>query len=249
VTRPIVHPLAGKVRVQVHRAMPELPAALDAEVERLWQLASARMARGRAGPLFNGRVISAERITPALITGHLTEFRRVVAQYEQPALFGELGLRPLAVSGVLCCTDGVVIGRRNMDAVILPGMWQLPPAGSVDASVVAEDGSVDLQQQLRLELQEELGLPPDCIDAPRTLCVAEHPVTRVSSVGMQIRTTLDAGAVLAAHRTGGNAEYAPLKVVPWAELPRFIAQLGDRLVPSALPFLVRAGLLPGGNSI
>lgn len=240
----VEHALAPAVRARITGEMPSLPPALDVAVERLWQQACARMARGGAGRLFNGRVFTADRITPELITGHLTEFRRVVAQFEQPALFGELGLRPLAVCGVLCCADGLVVGRRHVDAIYQAGLWQLPPAGSVDGSAVQPDGTVDLQRQLRLELREELGLPPDSVGPAEVLCVAEHPATHVSDLGMKLHTALPGEAVLAAHASAGNAEYDPLRVVPYADLPRFIAALDAALVPSARVFLNHAGLLP-----
>lgn len=243
----LVHELAASVRARVTAPMPALPPALDATVERLWQDACARMARGNAGRLFNGRVFSVDHIAATLITGHLTEFRRVVAQFEQPALFAELGLRPLAVCGVLCCADGVVLGRRHVDAIHQAGQWQMPPAGSVDTSAVATDGTVDLHHQLLLELQEELGLPPDSVGAPRPLCVAEHAESHVSDVGLMLRTKLNGDAVLAAHAAAGNREYDPLRVVPFADLPRFVAELGDALVPSSLAFLMRAGLLAGAQ--
>ncbi len=239
----LLHPITTDVRARTVRAMPPLSPALDATVEALWQQASARMARGRAGRLFNGRVFSADTITPTLITGHLTEFRRVVAQFEQPALFARLCLRPLAVCGVLCCADGVLFGRRHVDAIYQAGMWQLPPAGSVDGSAVRDDGSVDLHHQLHLELQEELGLPPDSVDQPQPLCVVEHPATHVSDLGMALRTALPGDAVLAAHATAGNGEYDPLRVVPLGDLPQFVARCADELVPSARAFLTRAGLL------
>jgi hypothetical protein len=111
-----VHEVAADVVARVERAMPTLPSAVDLEVERLWQAARQRVAAGGAGRLFNGRVFSADAITPDLITGHLTEFRRIVAQMERPELFAELGLRPLAVCGVLRCANGVGGGipRRSI---------------------------------------------------------------------------------------------------------------------------------------
>ena len=95
---------------------------------------------------------------PRLVTGHLTEYRRVVAQMERPELFAELGVRSFAVCGVLRCAGGVVVGRRHRAANYQAGMWQLAPAGSVDAGAVGEDGAVDLRRQLFGELREELGL-------------------------------------------------------------------------------------------
>ena len=238
----VVHEVAPDVVVRVERAMPELPSAVDREVERLWQAASRRVADGGAGRMFNGLVFSADTIAPHLISGHLTEYRRVVAQMERPALFAELGVRSFAVCGVLRCAGGVVVGRRHRAAIYQAGMWQLPPAGSVDAAAVAADGTADLRRQLLRELHEELGLASDAVGEPRPLCVVEHPGSHVSDLGMALVTKLSAKAVLAAHRTHGNGEYEQMRVVAEARLPAFLAEVGEVLVPPAREFLIRAGL-------
>jgi hypothetical protein len=211
-------------------------------VERLWQAACHRVAAAGGGRLFNGRVFSADSISPHLVIGHLTEFRRIVAQMEQPKLFAALGVRPLAVCGVLRCANGVVVGRRHHAAIYQAGMWQLPPAGSVDAGTVDAGGIVDLSRQLLSELREELGLCPHTVDEPRPLCIVEHPGSHVSDLGLALVTNLTAEEVLAAHRADGNAEYDMLLVVPEVRLAAFLVEAGEALVPSARAFLIRAGL-------
>ncbi len=238
----VVHEVSADVEVRIGRAMPGLSPDTELAVERLWQAASRRVAAGGAGRLFNGRVFSADTITPHLVTGHLTEFRRIVAQMERPELFADLGVRPLAVCGVLRCAGGVVVGRRHRAAIYQAGMWQLPPAGSVDAGAVDDDGAADLRRQLLNELQEELGLFSDTVGEPRPLCIVEHPGSHVSDLGLALSTNLTAEAVLAAHRIGGNAEYHELLVVPEARLAAFLAEAGETLVPPAREFLIRAGL-------
>ena len=114
--------------------MPPLPARLDAAVERHWTAACAE------APLFNGRIFSADAITADEITGHWSEYRRTVAQMRDPALVAAIGVRNLAVCGVLCGPDGVAIGRRNPAAAYQAGLWQMPPAGSVDHGA-AEPGA------------------------------------------------------------------------------------------------------------
>ncbi len=240
----VVHELDPAVRVRIVRPMPALDASLDAAVEALWRTAARRVAEGGAGTLFNGQVFSADRITPGEITGHVTEFRRIVAQMERPELFAALGLRPLAVCGVLRCADGVPFGRRHPAAIYQPGLWQLPPAGSVDPSAVAADGTVDLCAQVLTELTEELGIPPDQVGPPRPLCVVEHPASHVSDVGIAMETALTGAQVLHAHRAHANTEYDPLVIVPFAGLADFVSRAGDRLVPPARVFLARAALLP-----
>jgi hypothetical protein len=239
----VVHPIRPDVEVRITRPMPPLRAALEARIDTLWAAASVRVAAGGAGRLFNGRVFSIDSIAPDRITGHLTEYRRLVAQVEDHALFGELGIRSLAACGVLICSGGVVIGRRPPAAIYQPGMWQLCPAGSVDGGAARADGTMDYRTQLQTELQEELGIDPEVLGAITPLCVVEHAGSHVSDLGMAVRTTLAADEIQAAHRNSGNGEYDPLRIIPVAELPEFIAWAGDTLVPPAPVFLARAGLL------
>jgi len=238
-----LHDLGDDLVVRVTRPMPDLSAPLDATVETLWRAAAARVAAGGAGTLFNGRVFSADRISPTEITGHITEFRRIVAQMEDPALFQDLGLRPLSVCGVLRCADGVPVGRRHPAAIYQPGMWQLPPAGSVDPSAIDADGRVDLRAQVLRELEEELGIAETHIDLVRPLCAVEHPGSHVTDIGILLTTHLTGAQVLDAHRTRGNTEYDPLLCIPFADLSHFVARTGADLVPPATAFLSRAGLL------
>jgi hypothetical protein len=240
----IVHPVDQDVVVRITREMPPLSAALEERVAALWVRAVARVAANGAGQLFNGRVFSIDTIAPNVITGHLTEYRRMVAQAQDHALFAELGVRSLSACGVLRCPDGMVIGRRLAGAVYQPGMWQLCPAGSVDAGARRPDGTMDFRGQLLTELREELGLDPDVASDVTPLCVVEHPGSHVSDFGMTVGTTLHADAILRAHRDRGNGEYDPLRIVPLADLPAFINWAGASLVPPAPLFLKRTGLLP-----
>ena len=244
----IAHDIPPDIDIRVMRQMPALPADLEAHIDVLWARASARVEAGGAGKLFNGRIVSIDAIEPGRIACHLTEYRRHVAQSEDTALFSELGIRSLSACGVLRCADGIAIGRRPPGAVYQPGMWQLCPAGSVDAGVVGEGGVVDCHAQLLLELHEELGLAPDQVGPVTTLCLVEHPGSHVCDLAMTVTTALGAGAVLAAHKAHGNGEYDPLRIVPIAELPAFIERAGAALVPPAPMFLARAGLLPQGFS-
>jgi hypothetical protein len=238
-----VHDVAPDLRVRVVRPMPPLPAALEAEVDRLWHAAQARL----GGVLFNGRVFSADVISPSLVCGHWTEYRRIVAQMERHDLHAVLGVRPLAVGGVIMGPDGVVFGRRPVGAVYQPGQWQLPPAGSVDDGAARARGEVDLVHQLLVEMHEELGMTADMVRDPRPLCMVEHAANGVGShvldLGIAVDTDLTAAEIRACHARGGNAEYLPLEVVPVQGLAAFVSSRLSTITAQAPVFLARTGLL------
>jgi hypothetical protein len=234
-----VHPISPRLRVQVVRPMAPLPAWLERRVEVLW--AEAQAATG--GVLFNGRVFSADLITPELICGHWSEYRRSVAQMRDPALHAVLGVRSLAVGGVVVGPDGVVFGRRPARAVYQPGEWQLPPAGSVDQTAARAEGMVDVRAQLLTELGEELGMGAESVRDLRPLCIVEHAGSRVLDLGIAVRTDLTAAEIRACHAAGGNGEYGSLEVVALADLPKFLTEAGTLLNLQAPTFLRRAGVL------
>ncbi len=234
-----VHEVAGAVAIRVVRDMPELPAAIEAEVAALWDAAQRRA----GGRLFNGRVFSADLITPVRIDGHWTEFRRSVAQMQRPALFAALGVRSLAINGVIAGTDFVVFGRRPDDAVYQPGEWQLPPAGSIDPSAEDAAGRIDPLRQVHAELAEELGMPADSVAGARALAIVEHPGSHVCDLGMALRTDWTEAAIRAAHAGHGNGEYTALEMVPHAGLTAFLARHAGRVTGQAPAFLARAGVL------
>jgi hypothetical protein len=197
-------------------------------VERLWQAA-----RREHPQIFNGQVFTADEITPEVIRGHWTEFRRTLAQICRPELYDDLGVHPLAVNGVIRCGEGVLIGRRNSSAVYCAGNWQLAPAGSIDQGAARPDGSIDFERQVLEELQEELGLSPNLIVGLTPLCLVEHPETHVTDFGIEMRTSVSADTLLAAHAASGNQEYEDMRVLPIAS----ILSLGDDLLATVPVFL------------
>jgi hypothetical protein len=232
-----IHEIAPSLEVRADRAAPPLAPALEAEIDRLWAAAQERM----AGRLFNGRVFSADRITPTRVSGHWTEFRRIVAQMDRPQLFAALGVRPLAVNGVILGPDGLLFARRPPGAVYQPGLWQLPPAGSVDDGAARPDGTVDVLTALYAELGEELGLPREAVRDPRPLVIVEHGGSHVLDLGIALTTELTAAALRAAHRHADD-EYAALDLVRPAELAGFLARADGALAPQVLVFLARIGM-------
>ena len=217
--------LRAEVSLAVDGAMPELPPDLEQQVASIWAVE-----RALRPDLFNGRVFCADRIAPDRIAGHWTEYRRVLAQMRRPALFDRLGIRALAVNGLIECPDGLVLGRRQAGAVYLPGFWQAPPAGNVEARGAA---TIDLAGQLLAELHEELGLQPAEVRDMRAVAAIEHAGTHVVDVGFLLRTPLSFTAMEARRMLAGNAEYDALRVVAPHDVPRLLAGDEPMLLPSA----------------
>lgn len=209
--------------------MPALSAALDAVVERHWRAACT----GRR--LFNGRVFSADAFSPTEIVGHWTEYRRVMAQVADHGLAETLRVQSLAVCGVVIGPDGVVLGRREAASAYQPGLWQCPPAGSVDASA-AVPGGADWRRALLGELREELGLGAADIGPMRPLGLVLHP-SGVLDMGVLLPTTLDTAAILERHRACDDQEYDRLMVVPPEAAARRVAEAGGTLSPASAAFL------------
>ena len=234
-----IHDIDRDLRVKATREMPELDRDLDLGVERLWLQARARLGER----LFNGRVFCAEEIGPDLITGHWTEYRRLIAQFERPELFERLRLRSLAVNGLVIGPDGVVFGRRPERAIYQAGLWQLAPAGSVDPGATAPDGSIDVIRQGAAELREELGISFDAIDDAEPFALVEHAVSHVCDLGIVMRTSLRAADILAAHRHDNDGEYGVLRIVAQADIEVFAAEIGNSMARQSRLFLHRLGWL------
>ena len=206
--------------------MVELPPDLERRVASLWTAE-----RAERQELFNGRVFCADRVTPDRIVGHWTEYRRVLAQMRHPELFDRLRIRALAVNGLIECADGLVLGRRQAGAVYLPGFWQAPPAGNVEA----RNGSatIDLTGQLLAELDEELGLQPAEVEDVRAVAAIEHASTHVVDVGCLLRTTLSFADIEARRLAVGNGEYDALRVVAPGDVAWTLSGHEPMLLPSA----------------
>jgi hypothetical protein len=235
-------PVAADIGVALLPGTPAVPDGLEPAIEAAWATAQARA----GGRLFNGRVFSVTEFAPDRIAGQLVEYRLVVAAYANPHLAAALRLRPLSVCGVLRMPDGILFGRRQPGATYEAGLWQTPPAGSVDAGAVQE-GRVDAAGQVRTELAEEIGLDWDRITGCRAVTLVAHAATGVHDLAYLLDTPAAFAEVAARHAASGCDEYTELRAVPEPALARFVAAEASRMVPAAPLFLQAIGLLPGGG--
>ncbi len=151
---------AGCPRVQEmpHESL-NLDASILVEVDKLWAEAQAEQGAG----LSNGMIFSVSNIAGELITGRFVEYKYFAAARRSPPLSSVLQVRPLAVTGLSRCDDGVILGRRSARVTQDQGLWEFVPSGGIDHSSRHPDGSIDIVHQIEQELHEETGLAPALI--------------------------------------------------------------------------------------
>jgi hypothetical protein len=231
-------PVSPQLVVELEETSPPLPAELLPAVEAAWTAAQRRA----GGRLFNGSIFSVTELRAERIRGHFTEYRLAVAGYRDAEMADRLRIRQLSVCGVLKLRDGVVFGLRNGRAAYEPGCWQMPPAGAVDPS--ARRGAfVSFEEQARTELAEEIGLGWDRVTAFRPLTVVVHPHSRVHDLGVLIEADCDFEELQQIYIANGSDEYTSLRLVPPAELPEFLVEQAERVVPAAAFYLAAVGLV------
>ncbi|MEO0387831.1 MAG: hypothetical protein AAF281_09920 [Pseudomonadota bacterium] len=192
-----------------------LPPALARAVDRHWQQATA------AAPLWDGPLYTLIDATPARLLIRRAAYRHLIA-----ARAGvRLGLRPLAVTGLLFCPDGLVLGRRSDRVAADPRVWEPVPAGGL--------ARPDPVEQIFEELTEELGLSPSDIGAPSALGLVT--ARGVSDVVFRLETTLAAGRIEAAFQALTAPEHDAVEIVARRALPAFLAE--RPCLPALAPML------------
>jgi len=219
--------LSPDIAVTCHEPPTVTDPVLEQGIEAIWQ-----ETRQKHPGLYNGRVFCLSDLTENTLPGFWCEYRWVLAQMRSPELAAQLRLRSLAVTALLICPEGVVLGRRNPKSLYLPGYWQGVPAGSVEAR--PGDETIDLKAQLLAELEEEIGLR-EAVSISGPFLACEHDTTHIVDLGFAIRTSLGFAAIETAWRARANDEYDALECHPWHE----IAPLTSRVLPTTRALLER----------
>lgn len=218
----------------VHR--PDQPLRLDMtgplspaptvqqRVDALWDLAKADRPH-----LFDGPVATVLEIDGPRLVLACARYRHVVAARQEPGIARALNLRPLAVSGLLVCRDGVVFARRGGAVTQGPGRWELAPSGGLEPT--ATGAAPDVARQILIELQEELGIAPDQAQVQAPLGLIDNDDGGVVDIVVPLTTPLDAAAIIHAHQ-GHLGEYDAVQIA--ADPTAFRAQHPMMLEESAM---------------
>jgi hypothetical protein len=224
-----VTPLGPAITIEI-LAPFRAPEALERRIDEIWAAERER----RAGALSNGPVYSLDAAIAGRLRIRRAEYRHVIAQRCAPELV-DLGLRlrPLAVTGVLFCTDGVALGRRGGQVAADASLWEPAPAGGLSQP--------DPARQIFEELREEVGLEQAQIDACDICGLVEDHRSGVVDIVFRLIASVRTEEIQAAHGTRATNEYSELAVVPRAEISNFLAANENSLLPALRPMLALAG--------
>jgi hypothetical protein len=225
--------------ITVKNNREEPTGTLSKEVQAIWEAEQAH----RGKDLFNDLLFSVQDFSEKHIVGQFVEYRLLIAQRIKPELYEFLRIRPLAVSGILHCSSGIVFGQRHASMTQDAGLWELVPSGGVSCSSgVKEKGCIDINQQLLQELYEETGMTGSQVSSTSPFCLVEDLKTHVIDIGIKIVTSSSADKIYQNHELCNNKEYVDLKTISIPDISTFLTQEKENIVEVSRILLQELGL-------
>ncbi|MEG3637835.1 NUDIX hydrolase [Magnetococcus sp. PR-3] len=232
------HAFSHPPKVELAAAPYLCPAAIQVKVDQVWQ--TQRQQRGEA--LTDGPLYHLAEISPQQLLIQPSRYRYYVARLHNPHWAEQgLSIQPLAVTALLHCQDGIILGQRSEHVITNPLHWELAPAGGVNQP--------DPQGALYEELREELGLQAEQCHASTLLGLVGNRENGVHDLLYKLSTNLNAQAIMQSQQQRGTQEYQQLACLPPDQLPSFLKKHRHHVVPELIPMLTLAQLLPPSFSL
>lgn len=209
-----------------------LTAHLVSSVDEIW----AAEKKERGDHLTDGVIFELAEFDPDRLLIMPSQYRFVLARRRKPELETHgVAIRPLAVTGILTCADGVVLGRRGPRVASDAGLWEPAVAGGM-----SQENPIS---QVFEELEEELGLSAADIVSHNVCGLVEDVASGVFDIVFRLQTALSGKEIRTAFTLRGSDEYDDLAIVELPLLSAFIEDNKDDLIPALRPMLQLAGLL------
>jgi len=209
---------SANFQIIIDSIAPTLPEELIDQIENIWIAQQNK----KGNKLYNNYIISAVSVTKECIHCCLVEYKFFIAQHTQPNLYKFLKVRPVAVSGLLICDDGVVFGRRNKSTTQDAGLLELVPSGGIEYNQKLDSINVDYIGQILIELNEETGIDRKSIINIYPYCFIEDELSHVIDIGIAIETNLDKKNINDLYKKKSTDEYDNLQIVSDSDLYNFI---------------------------
>jgi len=186
-----------------------LNVRIEARVQEIW----SGLCRQRGADLFDGEIFSVTHSASKILSGCFQPYRLFAAQLSEPSLYPQLKIHPLAVTGVLVCGDGLVIGQRSSQVLQNKGEWEFVPSGGIDHSALSDDRRVDWSVQLEREVAEELGLSPIQYEIGEPVCLIHDESSKVFDLFVLLRTTASIEDLKACHDQAIDKEHQQISLL------------------------------------
>jgi len=235
--RPLIfHKVSPACVVRVSgKETKQADSGLSDKIDHLW---NAAVSDGYQ-QLFDGQLYSVTDVEADVITVTRASYRHFFAQSREPSLFEPFFIRPIAVTTVLECPDGLVFGRRSDDVAFDKSLWELGPSGTIDDSAETQDGYLDWRITVLEELQEELGVRGLEEQAFKLSGALEDTVLHSVDLIAPIKTTLTRNQIEQVFLRRRTQEYTDIAVVPRRELSTFAKTTAGEMTPVCLDILNR----------
>ena len=138
----------------------------------------------------NGKILSVDIISNSKITLKIIEYKFFYAKIKNPRLLKKIKIQPLAVSGILVCNDGIVIGKRSDTCLQNPSSWELVPSGGLDLKIQKTKNKINFTDQILIELFEEIGIEKKYVVNILPFCYLFDKKSKVYDIGIEIITNL-----------------------------------------------------------
>ncbi|MFI4897313.1 MAG: hypothetical protein ACIARR_05765 [Phycisphaerales bacterium JB059] len=227
-----VTPVSGELTIEISDAIVEIPPPIAHATEQRWGELLDQNPRH-----FDGPILAIESFDAHTNTIHARRegYKRLAVQ---PHV--ETGVRVLSVTGMITALDEhgracVLLGQRSPETRVHGGLWELAPAGTLDAPApgVSTIGADAARAQLRTELLEELGLELDLAPARPIALIVEGPGCSVDIV-----MRLETGVPIETLGLSTDAwEYTHVRWLALAEAPVFAGGHAGELIPSTFNML------------
>jgi hypothetical protein len=206
-------------------------------VEEIW----VREKAARPG-LFDGALFSISRFEENTARGFMASYKWYVAQLAEPALYEELRVSSLAVSGLVIANGHAIFGKRKLSLAVEGGLWETAPTGTISGRGMKPGGSLDWRETFVEEMREELGLdvPPE---AARAFALVENTGTHIWELGVGAALGVDHREILAAFASAPHPEHTEMAAVPLADVPGFYAARRREMVGACGHLLAACGLI------
>lgn len=199
--------------------------------------------RRRGGGMFDGLLFSVERFGEDRVVGRFVRYSQFIAQLARPGLFDALRVRPMGVSGLVTCADGLVFGKRREGLTLDAGLWELAPSGGVDPSSRDGGGRIDVVAQILDEMHEEIGIGRECVASAVPFVLVENVENHVTEAVIAIALSLGGEEVRRWFGEGGSGEYTEIAVVPEGDVRSFAEARDGQMVAVSRRLLQDKGLL------